>query len=447
MKFGGTSVADPDAINRLIGIVRQQQAKTGSAPLVVVSALAKVTDSLVRIAQLAEDGAAAEAAAHVRTLLERHLSVATAVTSASRARVLEAITQEFAELNGLVHALAVLREVSPRSRDAVHAVGEVVSSRIVAAAFSDHGIASGWVDARTVLITDAEHNAAAPDMMETCDRARERVAPLLAEGKVVVLGGFIGSTASGVTSTLGRGGSDYSAAIFGSCLDVDEIQIWTDVDGMLTADPRIVPQPRLVPQLSFAEASELAYFGAKVLHPSTILPAVAKNIPVRILNSRRPDNTGTLITAEARHADGQLTALACKRDVTVIDITSTRMLMAHGFLRRLFEVFERFKTAVDVVTTSEVSVSVTVDDTRRVEAILDNLHNFAEASCEREMAIICAVGENLRADPTLFGRAVTSLERIPLRLVSQAGSRRNVTFVLRDADVPHAMMRLHETFF
>jgi aspartate kinase len=341
----------------------------------------------------------------------------------------------------------VLREVSPRSRDAVHAVGELVSSRIVAAAFADHGIASAWVDARTVLITDAEHTGAAPDMMETCDRARERMAPLLAEEKVVVTGGFIGSTASGVTSTLGRGGSDYSAAIFGSCLGVDEIQIWTDVDGMLTADPRIVPQPRLVPQLSFNEASELAYFGAKVLHPSTILPAVAKNIPVRILNSRRPENPGTMITAEARTPAGRLTALACKRDVTVIDITSTRMLMAHGFLRRLFEVFERFKTAVDVVTTSEVSVSVTVDDTRRLEAILDNLHNFAEASCEREMAIICAVGENLRVDPTLFGRAVTSLERIPLRLVSQAGSRRNVTFVLRDADVPHAMMRLHETFF
>jgi len=447
MKFGGTSVADPDAINRLIGIVRQQQAKTKSAPVVVVSALAGVTDKLVGIAQLAEDGASDAAAAEVRALLERHLSVAAAVTSTSRARVLADVRAEFDELNGLVHALSVLREVSARSRDAVHAVGEVVSSRVVAAAFADHGIASSWIDARTVLVTDAEHNAAAPDMLETCDRARERITPHLADGHVVVLGGFIGATAAGITSTLGRGGSDYSAAIFGSCLGADEIQIWTDVDGMLTADPRIVPQPRLVPRLSFAEASELAYFGAKVLHPSTILPAVAKNIPVRILNSRRPENSGTLITAEARHADGRLTALACKRDVTVIDITSTRMLMAHGFLRRLFEVFERFKTAVDVVTTSEVSVSVTVDDTRRLEAILDNLHNFAEASCEREMAIICAVGENLRADSTLFARAVTSLERIPLRLVSQAGSRRNVTFVLRDSDVPHAMMRLHETFF
>jgi aspartate kinase len=284
-------------------------------------------------------------------------------------------------------------------------------------------------------------------MIDTCERARERIEPESSAGKVFVLGGFIGSTAAGVTSTLGRGGSDYSAAIFGACLAVDEIQIWTDVDGMLTADPRIVPQPRVVPQLSFLEASELAYFGAKVLHPSTILPAVSKNIPVRILNARRPENAGTLITAEGSPAKGQLTAIACKRDVTVIDITSTRMLMAHGFLRRLFEVFERFKTAVDVVTTSEVSVSVTVDDTRRLEAIVDNLRNFAEVGCEREMAIICAVGENLRADPTLFGRAVTSLERVPLRLVSQAASRRNITFVLRDADVPHAMMRLHETFF
>ena len=450
MKFGGTSVADPDAINRLIAIVRDKTQKrtAGSpAPVVVVSALSGVTDKLVAIAQLAEDGEGARAAAEIQALVERHVNVATAITSDSRPRVLAEVHREFDELTGLVHALAVLREVSPRSRDAVLAVGELVSSRIIAGALSDHRVASVWVDARQVLITDTEHTAAVPDMIETAERAREHIAPVINAGTVAVLGGFIGATANGVTSTLGRGGSDYSGAIFGACLGVDEIQIWTDVDGMLTADPRIVPQPRVVPQLSFAEASELAYFGAKVLHPSTMLPAVAKNIPVRILNSRRPENPGTMITAAGRPAEGQLTALACKRDVTVVDITSTRMLGAHGFLRRLFEVFERFKTAVDVVTTSEVSVSVTVDDTRRLEAILDNLRNFAEASCEREMAIICAVGENLRADPTLFSRAVTALDRIPLRLVSQAASRRNITFVLRNADVPHAMTRLHEQFF
>ena len=446
MKFGGTSVADADAVERLVGIVRDASKANGIPPIVVVSALAGVTDALVDIARLAEDGNGAAAAGAIAGLLDRHVSVASAVTTGSRDGVIDSLRRELAELSGLVHALAVLREVSPRSRDAVLATGEVLSSAIVAAALSDRGMPTTAVDARRVLVTDAEHTSAAPEMIETCERCRERIAPVLAQGRVPVLGGFIGATSNGVTTTLGRGGSDYSAAIVGACLGVDEIQIWTDVDGMLTADPRIVAGPRVVPQLSFAEASELAYFGAKVLHPSTILPAVAKNIAVRILNSRRPQNAGTLIAADAR-PDGALTAIACKRDVTVVDITSTRMLMAHGFLRRLFEVFERFKTAVDVVTTSEVSVSVTVDDTRRLDGVVDNLRHFAEVACEPEMAIVCAVGENLRSDATLFGRAITALDRIPLRLVSQAASRRNITFVLRNADVPAAMTRLHETFF
>jgi aspartate kinase len=449
MKFGGTSVADPEAIKRLIEIVGRHRAQNGAAraPVVVVSALAKVTDALVAVTRLAEEGESQRAAAELQVLLDRHVAVASAVTTASRDALLAEVRREFEELNGLVHALAVLRDVSSRSMDAVLAVGELVSSRIVAAAVADCGIRSAWIDARTVLVTDTEHGAAAPDKNETCARVRQHVLPRGAAGTVVVLGGFIASTMQGVTTTLGRGGSDYSAAIVGACLDVDEIQIWTDVDGMLTADPRIVSDPRVVSHLSFAEASELAYFGAKVLHPSTILPAVAKSIPVRILNSRRPDNPGTLITAEAWQEEGNLTAIACKRGVTVIDITSSRMLMAHGFLRRLFEVFERFRTPVDVVTTSEVSVSVTVDDTRRLDGIVENLREFAEVGLEPEMAIVCAVGEHLRTDPTLFGRAVTALDSIPLRLVSQAASRRNITFVLRDADVPGAMSRLHSALF
>jgi aspartate kinase len=452
MKFGGTSVADPDAIGRLVAIVgggvgTDSGRSRNAHPIVVVSALAGVTDRLIETTRFAEEGDGDRAASTLRALLDRHLAVASAVTRDSRDSTVASIRAEFDELIGLVHARAVLREVSPRSLDAVVAAGEIVSSRIVAAALADAGIRSAWVDARRALITDAEHTAAAPDMAATAERCRTFISPAIAAGDVPVLGGFIGATAAGVTTTLGRGGSDYSAAIFGACLDVDEIQIWTDVDGMLTADPRVVPEPRLVPRLTFAEASELAYFGAKVLHPSTILPAVAKNIPVRILNSRRPGNAGTVITAQGDSDSGALTAIACKRNVTVVDITSTRMLMAHGFLRRLFEVFERFKTAVDVVTTSEVSVSVTVDDTRRLDGAVDNLRNFAEVSCEPEMAIICVVGENLRADPTLFASAVTALRSIPLRLVSQAAGRRNVTFVLRDADVPNAMTQLHDRFF
>ena len=449
MKFGGTSVADPEAIGRVAGIVKRQMAGgAGKPPVVVVSALSKVTDRLLAVAKQAEEGDGDGAAATLGELLERHRSVASSLTSgASQAALIGILNGQFAELTSMVKAMAVMREVSPRSMDAVVSTGELASSRIVTAALAERGINSVWVDARTILQTDAEFMAAAPDMDATCRKTTAVIPPLRAKGQVVVTAGFIASTTGGLTTTLGRGGSDYSAAIFGACLDVDEIQIWTDVDGMLTADPRVVPTPRLVPQLTFAEASELAYFGAKVLHPATILPAVAKNIPVKILNSHAPDNPGTTITNQAGTPEGQFTALACKRNITVIDITSSRMLMAYGFLRRLFEVFERFRTPVDVVTTSEVSVSVTVDDTRRLDEIMENLRQFAEVSTERGMGLVSAVGENLHEDLTLFGRAVTALDRIPLRLVSQAASRRNITFVIRDADVPQAMTLLHQKFF
>jgi aspartate kinase len=263
---------------------------------------------------------------------------------------------------------------------------------------------------------------------------------------VAVVGGYVGATAAGVTTTLGRGGSDYSAAIIGAAVNASEIQIWTDVDGMMTADPRIVPSTHVVPRLSFEEASELAYFGAKVLHPSTILPAVARSIPVRILNSRRFGGTGTLITADSP-VDEPLAALACKRHVTVIDITSTRMLMAHGFLRRVFEVFERCQTPIDVVSTSEVSISVTIDNDARLTELLEELSTFADVRVERDMAILCAVGDGLRRDPRLASRILGSLEQFPLRMVSQAASRRNVTVVLHDAAAAAAMVHLHDTFF
>jgi aspartate kinase len=303
------------------------------------------------------------------------------------------------------------------------------------------------VDARLAIVTSSDYTRALPLMRETTAALRAVVSPLIDAGRVPVLGGFVGATTEGHTTTLGRGGSDYSGAIIGAGIGADEIQIWTDVDGMLTADPRIISKPRLVPRLSFAEAAELAYFGAKVLHPSTIHPAVERNIPVRILNSRKPDGTGTLITAEAAPGTNPLTAMAAKRDITVVDITSDRMLMAYGFLRRVFEVFERFQTAVDVVTTSEVSVSVTVDDRRHLDAIVEQLSQFAEVGVEPEMALLCAVGDRLRAEPATAARVVGVLEEVPLRMISQAASRRNITVIMRQADLPHAMHRLHEEFF
>jgi aspartate kinase len=364
-----------------------------------------------------------------------------------KATLLGALDTHFDELEDIVHALSVVEEVSPRSRDLMVSFGELASSRIVAAALEDAGIPARSLDPRSVLVTDAEHGAAQPDAEATDGRLREHVAPLLARGIVVVIGGFVGASPSGLTTTLGRGGSDYSAALFGAGLGADEIQIWTDVDGMLTADPRVVPGSRVVPRLSFAEASELAYFGAKVLHPSTILPAVRRDIPVRILNSHRPEAPGTRITRSSAGGDHGPVAIACKRKLTRLDIASSRMLMAYGFLRRVFEIFERYRTPVDVVTTSEVSVSVTIDDRRSLEAIKTDLAEFAEVSTEEGMAIVCAVGEGLRRDASLPTRVLGALEGLPLVMVSQGGSRQNITVVVREGDVARAMERLHERFF
>jgi len=455
-KFGGTSVADRNAILRLIAIIRaarqaaiQPESRDWRGPVVVVSALGGATDRLLGLAAEAGAGDVEGAREHVRALRDRHLEVAGMITiETDRAEVEQFIRQEFDTLDRVVGALGVLGEVSPRWLDAIAATGEILSSRIVAAALTSNGIAAGWVDSRQAVVTNGEHMAAAPLWPETTAALRKTVDPVLVARRVPVRGGFVGATAEGITTTLGRGGSDYSAAIVGACLDASEIQIWTDVDGMLTADPRVVKDTRLVPHLSFAEASELAYFGAKVLHPATIQPAVARNIPVRILNSKRPlDSEGTLITGDRPSGSGPLTAVASKTGVTVVDIASTRMLMAHGFLRRIFETFEKFKTPVDVVTTSEVSVSVTIDDTRRLPEIMAVLSEVADVTREDGMAILCAVGEGLQNDPAFVGRLLDAVGGVPVRMLSQAAARRNITLVINEADLVPALKRVHERFF
>ena len=446
MKFGGTSVADDAAIRRLIAHVVEARAR-GDRPVVVVSALAGVTNELLRAASVAADGDAA-ADAILDALRRRHLDVTSQVASSLGDEVARGIGEQFDELQAVIRAVVARRDASPAALDAVAAAGELLSSRIVHAALSAAGVPAVWADPRRLVITDEDHTQAAPLFDEIAVAVPRELDAALAARTVPVTAGYVGATRDGVTTTLGRGGSDYSAAIIGAALNAREIQIWTDVDGMLTADPRVVASPHVVPVLSFGEASELAYFGAKVLHPSTILPAVGRDIPVRILNSRRPGASGTLIASHvARHDDERLAAIACKRNVTVVDITSTRMLMACGYLRRVFEVFERHRTAVDVVTTSEVSVSVTVDDDRRLSAVIEEVSDFAEVKAEPGMAIVCAVGDGLRRDPCIAARILGALDGFALRMVSQAASRRNVTVVLRDADAPAAMTRLHDMFF
>ena len=445
MKFGGTSVADASAIRAVVRIVA---AAAASEPaVVVVSAMSGVTDDLLRACELARAGQVGRGRHRHRGVESRHRDVIGDISPSAGEELLLHISRECDELRSVLRSVAVLRELTPRGADRVTAAGEFMSSRILASALVSSGIRAEWMDPRRLLITDDAHPVAAPLLEETRTRATRALATILDGGGVAVLGGFVGATVDGITTTLGRGGSDLSASVIGAAMHAREIQIWTDVDGMLTADPRVVDGAEVVPYLSFEEASELAYFGAKVLHPSTILPAVQDGIPVRILNTHRPDAAGSLITPQSPPGDRVLTALACKRNITVVDVTSTRMLLAHGFLRRVFEVFEQHVTSVDVVTTSEVSVSMTLDDDRRLAAIERDLRLIANVQVERAMAIVSAVGDNLRRDPALAVRLIAALEGLQLRMVSQAASRRNLTVVLADRDVPAAMARLHHEFF
>ena len=356
------------------------------------------------------------------------------------------IDAHFQELTELVKGIAVMGEMTPRASDAVSAFGERLSSIIVTGRFRSLGIDAAHLDSRSVIVTDRRHTQAVPNFAETYKRLCGTL-PALAAKHVVVMGGFIASTEDGVTSTLGRGGSDYTASIVGAGIGAEEIQIWTDVDGMLTSDPTILPGGYRVKQCSFAEAAELAYFGAKVLHPATVLPAIEKNIPVRILNSRRPHVEGTLITAEAPQSTSPIRSIACKRNITLVNIVSTRMLMAHGFLKRIFEIFDRYETPVDMLATSEVSVSLTIDNTRSLPAITKEIEEFAEVTVEDSQAIVCMVGDNIRHTPGVASRAFAALKDINVRMISQGASLLNISLVVAAADLKSAVESLHQEFF
>ena len=367
-------------------------------------------------------------------------------SASERAELDRTLDEHFQELTELVKGLAVLGELTPRSIDAISSYGERLSSYIVSLALAHFGMKTAHVDSRRVIVTDHRHTQAAPIYPETYARLT-RVIPPLAKEKVVVMGGFIGSTENGVTTTLGRGGSDFTASIVGAGIGAEEIQIWTDVDGMLTADPTILPGSHRVKIISFAEAAELAYFGAKVLHPATVIPAVEKNIPVLILNSRRPETEGTRIVAESVPCGNAVKSIACKQKITLVNIHSTRMLMAHGFLKRIFDVFERFETPVDMVATSEVSVSLTIDNPQRLPAICTELRHFSEVSMEEHQAIVCLVGDNIRFTPGVAARVFHALEFVNIRMISQGASLLNLSVVVAEKDLKRAVEALHRDFF
>lgn len=434
MKFGGSSVESAEAIRRVAGIVR---ARLERHPIVVVSAMGKTTNKMLAIADAAVAGELDRALMLLGELRAFHLGEAAGLDLDTT------ICEHFGELEALARGLAVMGEITPRATDAVSALGERLSSLIVAAEFRRCGMETAHVDARQVIVTDRRHTQAAPLFTQT----NARLADVIPRSQVVVMGGFIGSTEDGVTSTLGRGGSDYTASIVGAGIGAEEIQIWTDVDGMLTADPRVIPGGHRVKICSFAEAAELAYFGAKVLHPATVLPAIERNIPVRILNSRRPESPGTLIVKSPPASSSPIRSIACKQNITLVNIVSTRMLMAHGFLRRIFEVFDRFETPVDMLATSEVSVSLTIDNPRALDEIRAELESFAEVIVEKNQAIVCLVGENIGKSRSVAARAFGALNGTRTRMVSQGASQLNLSLVVDASDLTRAAETLHREFF
>ena len=445
-KFGGTSVGDAEAIARTASIIAARRERH---PVVVVSALAGATNALLAIAEQAARGQLIGALRAIEELRERHLEQSQRLLAADQAvadDICAELSAMFDELAMLADALNTLGDLTPRSLDAIASLGEQISSVLIVAAFRLRGLPATHVDARQVVITDDSYTRAEPQADAIAEAAHRLLGPILRDGEIPVMGGYIGSArGSGVTTTLGRGGSDYSASLVGAAMQADAIEIWTDVDGMLTADPRIVPGARLIQEIRFDEAAELATFGAKVLHPSTIAPAVQRGIPVFIFNSRRPEGRGTRITADApRRA---VSAIAGKGNVTVIRVNSSRMLLAPGFLRTLFEVFERHHTSVDVVATSEVSVSVTVDDPARLDALLVDLRALGDVSIERQRAVVAIVGAGLGGDSTTMARALAALHGMRVHMISLSATEINLTIII-DADrLGDAMRALHSEFF
>jgi len=437
MKFGGTSIESAEAIERVGEIVRNRLARR---PIIVVSAMGKTTNKLLAMAAAAVSGERDAALAQLQELCEFHSREAAGLGVDAE---IEAHLQELGEL---LKGLAVMGEMTPRASDAISAFGERLSSIIVTAKFRKMSMDAAHVDSRSVIVTDRRFTQAAPMFAETSRRIAAKL-PAWEAKQVVVMGGFIGSTEDGVTSTLGRGGSDYTASIVGAGVGAEEIQIWTDVDGMLTADPTVMPGGYRVKHCSFAEAAELAYFGAKVLHPATVLPAIEKNIPVRILNSRRPHVEGTLITAEGLKSTSPIRSIACKKNITLLNIVSTRMLMAHGFLRRIFEIFDRNETSVDMLATSEVSVSLTIDNTKALGGIREEIEQFADVAVEQNQAIVCMVGDNIRTIPGVAARAFAALKDVKVRMISEGASQLNISLVVAAADLTRAVESLHREFF
>ncbi len=445
MKFGGTSVGDVAAFERVFHIVSTQ---IDRRPVVVVSAMTQVTDALLAAFETAKKGNPEAAAASLEPHFERHNAVVKQFIPEDASKTinteLEYAREELADL-----LVRVSRRSLPLSmlKDAVVSYGEQLSSQLLTEVLKSKGLNARQVDSRRLIVTDDEYGAATPIWDETEKLVKLELEPLIAVGEVPIMGGFIAASRGGETTTLGRGGSDYSAAIVAASLRASELQIWTDVTGVMTCDPRICGDARTIPILSYEEAAELAYFGAKVLHPKTIKPAVDHGIPVRVCNTFEPGETGTMVLATSEHAPNKIKSIAHKKNITILRITSARMLGSYGFMSALFQVFERYRKVIDVVSTSEVSVALTLDNADSLEQIVADLTRLGDVEVEHGYGVVCVVGEGVREGIGLASKVFSTIDNINIALVSHGASSVNLTFVVKEEFVPDVIKRLHKELF
>jgi len=460
MKFGGTSVGDGEAIKRAVDIVIKTLKDKGQV-VVVVSAMSGVTDTLLSAAASAAQGDA-EAFRQARWhLSDRHRQAMTELISheETRLQLMEEIEQLLTNFENLCQSIYILGELTARGSDAVASLGERMMARIFAAALRDRGERATAVEATEVIVTNGHHGSATPLMDVTREAVQAHILPLLAEGVTPVVTGFIAATKEGVTTTLGRGGSDYTAAILGACLDSDEVWIWTDVDGVMTADPRVVPEARTLSQISYAEAAELSFFGAKVLHPKTILPAVEQGIPLRILNTFNPSHPGTLIVAEPKPSELTVKGITSIKGLSLITVEGRGMLGVPGIAARVFTAVAQEGISVLMISQSSSEQNICfVIRQEAVERALKALESAFELELARRnvdriwaqdnVAIIAVVGAGMKGTPGIAAKVFGALGKHGINIISiaQGSSEYNISFVVDEEDMESAVRYIHQEF-
>jgi aspartate kinase len=449
MKFGGTSVQDAATMKQVIAMVKS---RLDRQPIVVVSAAAGITDTLIRCCQLAHEDKKAESRELIDDgIVRRHQALVNDLIhdSTLRKSTLDQVVSYANEIRNLTDGLTSTNELSARSLDAVAAYGEQFTTAILSAAMKEFGLESILIDARRVIITDENHGNSAPLMDISAARAREILLPAVEAGAIPVTQGFIGSTLDGATTTLGRNGSDYSAAIIGSLVDADVVEIWTDVDGILSADPKLVPGARLLETVTFQEASEMAHFGAKVLHPNTTLPLQQKKIPVHVYNTKRPQSSGTRVVVSngSKIQKGQVKTIAYRKGIAVINIHSPRNCLDHSTLSAIFGVFHKFETRIYLTRTSAADVSIAIDDVQHVDAIVKELKDSFAVTVENGKAAVCLIGEIAQDTSNIVARGLSAIQGMKADAASNGTSGLSVSFLINQPDLKVAVQKLHREFF